>query len=140
MISLTDTEESSSDDDEEEVDAAEKLRQEEFLKSQRESSARTKLSDFKCAVCLDDPTDLVTTPCGKFTILFIVYSNFKIGHLFCDKCVRMALRAGQPENAKSGHCPICRSKVVLTKLTVLEIKLGSRRNKNQEKGKEAVSV
>ncbi|RPA80772.1 hypothetical protein BJ508DRAFT_376940 [Ascobolus immersus RN42] len=118
VIDLSDTEESSSEDEEEGADAAEKARQEELTRLHKEASERTKLADFKCAVCLDDPTDLSTTPCG---------------HLFCDKCVRQALKAGQPETTKFGHCPICRTKVNLNKITVLEIKLGRRRDKGKEK-------
>ena len=43
--------------------------QEELLKLQRpDGQEKPKLADFKCVICLDDPTDLAATPCGEFLI------------------------------------------------------------------------
>lgn len=47
--------------------------QEELLKLQRpDGQEKPKLADFKCVICLDDPTDLAGTPCGEF-LFFILY-------------------------------------------------------------------
>lgn len=39
--------------------------QEDLLKMQNADHEKPKLADFKCVICLDDPTDLAATPCGE---------------------------------------------------------------------------
>lgn len=52
-----------------EADADDKLlaqAQEDALKLQKaDGQEKPKLAEFKCVICLDDPTDLASTPCGK---------------------------------------------------------------------------
>jgi len=104
------------DDNVEEVDLTEPdpedrllaIAQEDLLKLQRpEGQEKPKLADFKCVICLDDPTDLAATPCG---------------HIFCDFCLQGALRAGQAANTKFGRCPVCRRRVNFKDVIPLEIK------------------
>jgi len=43
---------------------------EDLLKMQKvDGPEKPKLADFKCVICLDDPTDLAATPCGKYKLL-----------------------------------------------------------------------
>ncbi|KAF8465242.1 hypothetical protein BDZ91DRAFT_849318 [Kalaharituber pfeilii] len=94
-------------------------KQKDLLNMQRSDQEKPKLSDFKCVICLDDPTDLAATPCG---------------HMFCDLCLQGALKAGQPPNARSGRCPVCRRRVNLKDIVPLEIKVLDR-IKGKGKGK-----
>lgn len=52
-----------------EADSDDKLlakAQEDLLKMQKaDGPEKPKLADFKCVICLDDPTDLAATPCGE---------------------------------------------------------------------------
>jgi hypothetical protein len=95
------------------------------------------LSDVKCVICLDSPTDLASTPCGTPNphFAFVVWfsgAGLMIGHVFCDFCIRSAMKAGS--NAQrgrggmitfSGACPICRRKITTKSLIPLEIKVRS---------------
>ncbi|KAF3910863.1 hypothetical protein ABW20_dc0106437 [Dactylellina cionopaga] len=93
--------------DVEDDDDVQKLVQQQMLKAQREEGeARRRIADFKCVICLDDPTDLSTTPCG---------------HLFCNECIKTTLRFGKPQ-AKYGKCPVCRGKVMIKDIVPLELK------------------
>ncbi|KAL3451840.1 hypothetical protein BJX65DRAFT_266970 [Aspergillus insuetus] len=60
-------------------------------------SARTKLTAYKCPVCMDTPTDATTTVCG---------------HLFCHQCITEALKIGEERTDQAGKsrgtCPVCR--------------------------------
>ncbi|KAF8438226.1 hypothetical protein BGX38DRAFT_1273719 [Terfezia claveryi] len=96
--------------------------QEDLLKMQKaDGPEKPKLADFKCVICLDDPTNLAATPCG---------------HMFCDFCLQGALRAGQPPGAKHGRCPVCRRKVNIKDVVPLEIKVLSKlRGKGKGKGR-----
>ncbi|KAF3392012.1 hypothetical protein DPV78_010234 [Talaromyces pinophilus] len=74
---------------------------------------RTTLLAFKCAICMDTPTDATTTVCG---------------HMFCHKCIIDSLRyeeerleAASNKNNK-GKCPACR------KLLTRADSPGSKRN------------
>lgn len=85
------------------------------------------LSQAKCVICLDSPTDLSATPCGTPPI---VWRRLTLGHLFCDFCIRSALKTGHPARARgsgpssySGSCPICRRKITTRSLIPLEIKV-----------------
>lgn len=40
-------------------------KQQELIASQKTNQEKPKLADFKCVICLDDPTDLASTRCGK---------------------------------------------------------------------------
>jgi hypothetical protein len=78
----------------------------------------------KCVICLDAPTDLTATPCGTFIF------NINSGHLFCDFCIRSALKTGQGGGrgrgaaaVYSGACPICRRRITTKSLIPLEIKV-----------------
>lgn len=59
------------DDDTKYEDFANK-RQEELIKQQNkdESSRPVKLAEFQCIVCMDNPTDLTVTHCGKYSKSF----------------------------------------------------------------------
>jgi hypothetical protein len=91
------------------------------------------LSDVKCVICLDSPTDLASTPCGMQPPSFgFCFGGLMVGHVFCDFCIRSALKAGS--NAQrgrggmvtfSGACPICRRKITTRSLIPLEIKVRS---------------
>ena len=85
------------------------------------------LSHAKCVICLDSPTDLAATPCGTHAIF---WPRLILGHLFCDFCIRSALKAGHPGRGRgggpasySGSCPICRRKITTRSLIPLEIKV-----------------
>ncbi|KAJ9650646.1 hypothetical protein H2198_010054 [Neophaeococcomyces mojaviensis] len=65
----------------------------------------TALSSYKCAICMDSPTDATTTKCG---------------HLFCHRCVVDALKHSKSTRSQeaqahgrrgvqSGLCPVCRT-------------------------------
>jgi len=42
---------------------------EDLLKMQKaDGPEKPKLADFKCVICLDDPTDLAATPCGEYKL------------------------------------------------------------------------
>ncbi|KAL2800497.1 hypothetical protein BJX66DRAFT_290984 [Aspergillus keveii] len=60
-------------------------------------NARTKLTAYKCPVCMDTPTDATTTVCG---------------HLFCHQCITEALKIGEERTDQAGKsrgtCPVCR--------------------------------
>jgi len=65
-----------------------------LLKQQEEDEATksSKLSNFTCIICLDNPTDLSVTACG---------------HMFCSLCLHEALTAVPGRRI----CPVCRSNV-----------------------------
>ena len=43
--------------------------QEDLLKMHKaDGPEKPKLADFKCVICLDDPTDLAATPCGEYKL------------------------------------------------------------------------
>jgi hypothetical protein len=53
-----------------------------------------------------------------------------LGHLFCDFCIRSALKVGHPGRGRgggqttyAGSCPICRRKFTTKNLIALEIKV-----------------
>ncbi|KAJ6261908.1 E3 ubiquitin-protein ligase [Drechslerella dactyloides] len=116
--------------DVEDDDDVQKLVQQQMLKSQREESEeRRKISDFKCVICLDDPTNLSATSCGMLLPRYIIYmpcirvlTSVYAGHLFCNDCIKTTLRFGKPA-AKFGKCPVCRGKVVIKDIVPLELKL-----------------
>ncbi|KUJ09928.1 uncharacterized protein LY89DRAFT_266410 [Mollisia scopiformis] len=60
---------------------------------QAEATKPMKLAEFKCIICMDDPTDLTVTHCG---------------HLFCSECLHQALHAGERK-----CCPVCRTAIVI---------------------------
>ncbi|KAF8854833.1 hypothetical protein BDZ45DRAFT_676657 [Acephala macrosclerotiorum] len=63
--------------------------------NQDEATKPVKLAEFKCIICMDDPTDLTVTHCG---------------HLFCSECLHQALHAGERK-----CCPVCRNPIVLNR-------------------------
>ena len=85
------------------------------------------LSQAKCVICLESPTDLVATPCGMTSHAI----KLMVGHLFCDFCIRSALHTvGRPDErqrpvmtATTGNCPICRRKISTRNLINMEIKV-----------------
>ncbi|KAI5811074.1 hypothetical protein DFH27DRAFT_531335 [Peziza echinospora] len=122
-------------DDADELNELLAKNQKDALNLQNNNEGKPKLAGFKCVICLDDPTDLSATPCGKFALVLPLHHSqltSHLGHMFCDFCLRGALRAGQPPNAKSGRCPVCRRKVNLKDVVVLEI---MKKEKPQGKGK-----
>ncbi|KAL4930848.1 uncharacterized protein BDV17DRAFT_27030 [Aspergillus undulatus] len=62
-------------------------------------NARSRLTAYKCPVCMEPPVDATTTVCG---------------HLFCHKCIIDTLkfseeqRTDQTGKALRGTCPVCR--------------------------------
>ena len=56
-----------------------------------------------------------------------------LGHMFCDFCLRGALKAGQPATAKCGRCPVCRRKVMIKDVITLEIKISKGKGKGKER-------
>ncbi|KAF3930599.1 hypothetical protein ABW19_dt0204834 [Dactylella cylindrospora] len=110
VVDMTEIEDSDDED-------IQRLVQEQRLKAQREEgAARRKISNITCSICLDHPDNVTATPCG---------------HLYCNKCIKAALRFGQP-NTKFGACPVCRRKVFIKDIVPLELKLIT---KVQGKGK-----
>ncbi|KEF53340.1 uncharacterized protein A1O9_10315 [Exophiala aquamarina CBS 119918] len=97
-------------------------------------SGRTKLTAYKCPVCMDTPTDATSTVCG---------------HVFCHRCIIDTLnwsidqrREDMPTNRKvKGVCPVCRKQLELKDtgtgrhLIPLELKLMmvSKRKRDQDK-------
>lgn len=84
------------------------------------------LSQAKCVICLDSPTDLSATPCG----ISLLYKASDLGHLFCDFCIRSALKTGHASRGRgggpstyTGACPICRRKINTKSLVSVEIKV-----------------
>ncbi|KAE8442000.1 hypothetical protein EG329_003936 [Mollisiaceae sp. DMI_Dod_QoI] len=63
--------------------------------NQAEATKPVKLAEFKCIICMDDPTDLTVTHCG---------------HLFCSECLHQALHAGDRK-----CCPVCRTLIVVNR-------------------------
>lgn len=78
---------------------------------------RTTLIAFKCAICMDTPTDATTTVCGMFVSVQLcsiqVLTN-DAGHMFCHKCIIDSLRYEEERSeattgkSNRGKCPACR--------------------------------
>lgn len=116
--------------------------QEDLIKQQNQEKADkpVKLTDFQCIICLDSPTDLTVTHCGKFTIFTRRVHDLltNAGHLFCSLCLHEALHAGTQRKT----CPVCRQQINLTKtkegkqpkngIFVLEMKLMTARRKEKQ--------
>jgi len=85
--------------------------QADLIKAQNQAEANKpiKLAEFQCIICMDNPTDLTVTHCGKYS-----YSVFRDkvdtlpGHLFCAECLHSALYAGDKK-----CCPVCRTLINL---------------------------
>jgi hypothetical protein len=137
------------DDDDDESEEESDGEPVEGLRLQSPSHSES-LSDVKCVICLDSPTDLASTPCGTlpptnppqhthlnpyfFSFFFLSFCGGLMipGHVFCDFCIRSALKAGSnPLRGRggiitfSGTCPICRRKISTRNLIHLEIKVRS---------------
>lgn len=73
-------------------------------KSASTETGETVLSAYKCAICMESPTEATTTVCG---------------HMFCRQCIldslkwsEQARRGGiqfQPNKTINGRCPVCRT-------------------------------
>ncbi|KAF8541476.1 hypothetical protein BDD12DRAFT_829324 [Trichophaea hybrida] len=76
-----------------------------------------KLAGMACIICMEDePVDLSVTPCG---------------HMFCNKCLYGAIKATLSAPHKvHGKCPVCRGKVAIKDIIVLEIR---QRSKGKER-------
>jgi hypothetical protein len=87
-------------------------KQAEAIKAQNQAEATKpmKLAEFKCIICMDDPTDLTVTHCGMDLPLFPgrTIANKRKGHLFCSECLHQALHAGDRK-----CCPVCRTPIVV---------------------------
>lgn len=97
-------------DDDQALDQVLAKEQQDAIASQKNSQTptnpmATNFSSYKCAICMDSPTDATTTKCG---------------HLFCHKCIMDALKhskANRLHEAQnygrranpSGLCPNCRT-------------------------------
>lgn len=87
--------------------------QAEAIKAQNQADASKpiRLAEFKCIICMDDPTDLTVTHCGMYLSRPKVYASALltyIGHLFCSECLFQALHAGERKS-----CPVCRTQIVV---------------------------
>ncbi len=115
--------------------------QAELIKQQNRGKADKpqKLADFQCIICLDSPTDLTVTHCGKFSnLLQDLLALTNSGHLFCSLCLHEALHAGTQRKT----CPVCRQQINLSKnkegkqpkngVFVLEMKLMTARRKEKQ--------
>ncbi|KAL4795962.1 hypothetical protein BDV19DRAFT_361832 [Aspergillus venezuelensis] len=93
-------------------------------------NARSRLTAFKCPVCMESPVDATTTICG---------------HLFCHKCIIDCLKSGEEQRADQtgkaprGSCPVCRKPLARVdapgpkrNLVPLQIKLITRKRKASE--------
>ncbi|KAL2830030.1 hypothetical protein BDW59DRAFT_29569 [Aspergillus cavernicola] len=91
-------------------------------------SARSRLTAYKCPVCIEIPVDATTTVCG---------------HLFCHKCIIDTLKASEEQRADHsgknprGTCPVCRKPLARLdapgpkrNLVPLQIKLITRKRTN----------
>ncbi len=76
--------------------AKEKAQENEVLKAElrRSKQKTTEGGGDRCAVCLENPREVVIQPCGHVCL--------------CRDCVNQTLHAG------GGHCPICRYKIANT--------------------------
>ncbi|PTU25547.1 hypothetical protein P175DRAFT_0498651 [Aspergillus ochraceoroseus IBT 24754] len=67
--------------------------------SNEDESGRSRLTSYKCPVCMETPVDATSTACG---------------HLFCHKCIIDTLRFSEEQRADHsgktprGTCPVCR--------------------------------
>ena len=72
--------------------------------------SRSALSNYKCAICMDSPTNLTSTICG---------------HLFCHRCIIDSLKWSERQRAEDHHagrrvqglCPVCRKPLQLKEAT-----------------------
>jgi hypothetical protein len=78
---------------------------EDAVVSQRPSSenGRTRLTSYKCPICMETPTDITATTCG---------------HLFCHRCIIESLKWSEehrgenmPHTRPKGVCPVCRKEM-----------------------------
>lgn len=62
-------------DDDQKLEEFRAKQQEDLIKQQNQEKANKpiKLTDFQCIICLDSPTDLTVTHCGKSVILHIAF-------------------------------------------------------------------
>jgi hypothetical protein len=44
------------------------------------------------------------------------------GHLFCHQCLHGAIKSTLAQNKAHGKCPVCRGKVAIKDIVVLEIR------------------
>lgn len=76
--------------------------------SQVPVESSTKLGDFTCVICFDQPEIVGATPCG---------------HLYCYNCMYRALASGSKATSASGECSVCRRRVSYKSLIMLEMKV-----------------
>lgn len=118
-----------------------KKQQAELISQQNREKADkpVKLTDFQCIICLDSPTDLTVTHCGKFfRFVLLCQALITLGHLFCSLCLHEALHAGTQKKT----CPVCRQQINTSKnregkpqkngVFVLEMKLMTARRKEKQ--------
>lgn len=95
-------------------EALQKQRTEAVKAQAPQSDKPTTLGALTCVICMDVPTDLTATSCGKkvFLICQVVVLMIATGHLFCHSCLIEALKAGERNRkhgeAKRSQCPVCR--------------------------------
>ncbi|KAI5816691.1 hypothetical protein BZA77DRAFT_311647 [Pyronema omphalodes] len=77
-----------------------------------------KLAGLACIICMEDePVDLSVTPCG---------------HMFCNSCLYNAIKTTlAAPNKVHGKCPVCRGKVAIKDIIILEVK--ERQGKGKQK-------
>jgi hypothetical protein len=89
-----------------------KKQQAELLAQQQKEDREKpiKLSQFQCIICMDSPTNLTVTYCGKSHHRQVTMDilTWLIGHLFCGPCLHEALYAG---SGPKKNCPVCRSDI-----------------------------
>lgn len=109
-------------------------------KSSTNSNAVSSLSNYKCAICMDAPTNATTTICG---------------HLFCHRCIVDSLKWSERQRREdalhprtvNGLCPVCRKPLKNKEVTNaargstgglvnLEIKKVTRKQYNDDKNRD----
>ncbi|CCX11536.1 Similar to E3 ubiquitin-protein ligase complex slx8-rfp subunit slx8; acc. no. P87176 [Pyronema omphalodes CBS 100304] len=105
------------DDSTGEAEESEQEEQQEKKPPVIEEEKPKKLAGLACIICMEDePVDLSVTPCG---------------HMFCNSCLYNAIKTTLAAPHKvHGKCPVCRGKVAIKDIIILEVK------ERQEKGKQ----
>ena len=90
-------------------------------KPQEEQNKPLRFNTITCVICMDSPTNLTATSCGKKTLDGgrTNLADSYVGHVFCHTCLMEALIAGEnrgaPGEAKRSQCPVCRKNISRTK-------------------------
>jgi len=106
-----------SEDQQDGQDVLQKQRADAVKAQQPPEEKATTFNSFTCVICMDSPTDLTATACGRFLSAMlgtdqVSWLTYYPGHLFCHTCLMEALIAGEnrsgPGEPKRSQCPVCR--------------------------------